>query len=122
MSSYPRVWGEWGPWQVCSGDYCGLGKRSRIRKQIIKQVYMPHSESAPWPQSKPPKGKTSHKKNLIGRKCVLLFCKSSIFDSDVFPSTVFRGANKTSCNDRWAATNFQTMNITSGKHYEDLKF
>ena len=29
------VWGQWGPWIQCTVD-CGLGKRSRFRKQERK--------------------------------------------------------------------------------------
>eukprot|EP00091_Calanus_sinicus_P000882 TRINITY_DN10837_c0_g1_i1.p1 TRINITY_DN10837_c0_g1~~TRINITY_DN10837_c0_g1_i1.p1 ORF type:complete len:172 (-),score=28.75 TRINITY_DN10837_c0_g1_i1:175-690(-) len=31
---YTKQWGEWEPWVICSGEYCGLGKRSRIRKEL----------------------------------------------------------------------------------------
>eukprot|EP00092_Neocalanus_flemingeri_P028709 GFUD01031170.1.p1 GENE.GFUD01031170.1~~GFUD01031170.1.p1 ORF type:complete len:231 (-),score=44.53 GFUD01031170.1:92-784(-) len=29
------IWGIWGPWTLCTGN-CGLGKRSRLRTQIMR--------------------------------------------------------------------------------------
>merc|ERR1711892_1327536 len=30
----PRGWGEWEPWTYCDGDFCGHGKRSRLRRLL----------------------------------------------------------------------------------------
>jgi len=32
----PVVWGKWGPWAQCTGDFCGFGKRSRTRRPEAK--------------------------------------------------------------------------------------
>merc|ERR1711872_843126 len=36
VSSYIKEWGDWSSWVVCTGEYCGLGKRSRKRKEILR--------------------------------------------------------------------------------------
>ena len=65
--SYTKEWGEWQPWVICTGEYCGLGKRSRIRKELI----IGQRETTPGPVDisfDPPKGILQ---NFMKQYCLL---------------------------------------------------